>query len=212
MPSYLFLFVMIFAAPLLQPLPQESLFQALIIIVIVSFIIPAISIGTLRLSKFISDLQLANARQRITPFLFVACFYGITTYMFYTKLNINNILFLVFAITTVLLFVLTVITYFWKISVHGAAIGGVLGFIFALRTAYPVPHFDKILATLVVISGLVIYSRLSLNAHTPSQVYAGTILGFISFYFRYFFSFKKEPLTGQMSLGTWLFPKVPYPY
>jgi membrane-associated phospholipid phosphatase len=180
---------MMFASPLLQPLPQESLFQILVIIFIVSFIIPAISIGTLRLSKFISDLNLANTRQRITPFLFVTCFYGITTYMFYTKLNINNMLFLIFATITALLLVLTIITYFWKISVHGAGIGGVLGFIFALRTIYPVPHFDIALAILIVISGLVLYSRLSLNAHTPSQVYAGTILGFISFYFSLFIFF-----------------------
>ena len=179
MPSYLFLFIIVFASTLLQPLQKESHFQVLSIIFIVTFIIPAISIATLRLSNFISDLTLKDQRQRVTPFLFVTCFYGISAYMFYTKLNINNLIFLIFAITTSLLFALTVITYFWKISIHSAGIGGIIGFILALSFAYPIPHFALIFSGTLIIAGLVAYSRLSLNAHTPGQVYGGVILGIV---------------------------------
>ena len=177
MPSYLFSFIIFFAASLLQPLPKESLLQVLSIIFIVTFIIPAISIGTLRLSNFITDLNLTDKKQRITPFLFVTCFYGITAYMFYAKLNISNLIFLVFATTTSLLFIITVVTYFWKISVHGAGIGGAIGFIIALSVVYPIPHFALALACLTIITGLIAYARLSLNAHTPLQVYVGVLLG-----------------------------------
>ncbi len=188
MPSYLFLFIIFFASTLMQPLQKESLLQVLSIIFIVTFIIPAISIGTLRLSNFISDLRLKDQKQRITPFLFVTCFYGISAYMFYTKLNINNLIFLIFAITTSLLFLLTVITYFWKISIHGAGIGGIIGFILALSFAYPIPHFALVFSASLIIAGLVAYSRLSLNAHTPEQVYGGVILGILlCFSFLYYF-------------------------
>ena len=179
MPSYLFLFIIGFASTMLQPLQKESHFQVLAIIFIVTFIIPAISIATLRLSNFISDLTLKDQRQRVTPFLFVTCFYGISAYMFYTKLNINNLIFLIFAITTSLLFTLTVITYFWKISIHGAGIGGIIGFILALSLAYPIPHFALIFSSILIIAGLVAYARLSLNAHTPGQVYGGVIIGVV---------------------------------
>ena len=179
MPSYLCLFIIVFASTLLQPLQKESHFQVLSIIFIITFIIPAISIATLRLSNFISDLTLKDQRQRVTPFLFVTCFYGISAYMFYTKLNINNLIFLIFAITTSLLFALTVITYFWKISIHSAGIGGIIGFILALNFAYPIPHFALIFSGTLIIAGLVAYSRLSLNAHTPGQVYGGVILGLV---------------------------------
>ena len=179
MPSYLFLFIIVFASTLLQPLQKESHFQVLSIIFIITFIIPAISIATLRLSNFISDLTLKDQRQRVTPFLFVTCFYGISAYMFYTKLNIKNLIFLIFAITTSLLFALTVITYFWKISIHSAGIGGIIGFILALSFAYPIPHFALIFSGTLIIAGLVAYSRLSLNAHTPGQVYGGVILGLV---------------------------------
>jgi len=187
MSSYLFLFIITFASSMMQPIPKESLLQVLAIVFIVTFIIPAISIGTLRLSNHITDLNLADKKQRVTPFLFVTCFYGITAYMFYAKLNINNLIFIVFATTTCLLFTLSLVTYFWKISVHGAGIGGVVGFIIALSIFYPIPHFIIILAILIIISGLVAYSRLSLNAHTPGQVYAGVLLGITLCYFSLYF-------------------------
>lgn len=179
MPSYLFLFIILFATSLMQPLQRESLFQVLIIIFIVTFIIPIISIGTLRLSNFISDFRLEERKQRVTPFLFVTCFYGITAYMFYSKLNFNSLIFVIFAITTALLLMLTIVTRFWKISVHGAGIGGTIGFILALGLYHPIPNFAIVLAVIAVISGLIIYARLSLNAHTPLQVYTGVVLGMI---------------------------------
>ena len=187
MPSYLFLFVITFASSMMQPLPKKSLWQVLAIIFIVTFIIPAISIGTLRLSNFISDLTLVDKKQRITPFLFVTCFYGISAYMFYAKLNINNLIFLVLTTTTVLLFALTTVTYFWKISVHGAGIGGTIGFMLAISLVYPIPHFAIALAISIVMAGLVVYARLSLNTHTPLQVYTGIVLGIILCYSSLYF-------------------------
>lgn len=179
MPSYLFLFIITFATSFMQPLRIESLYEILAIIFIVTFIIPVISVGTLRLTNFITDLQLEDKKQRLTPFFFIACFYGITAYMFYAKLSINNLIVIVFAATTILILILTIITVFWKISIHGAAIGGVIGFIFALGMFHPIMNFAFIMAVAIVVAGLIIYSRLMLNAHTPLQAYAGTFLGFV---------------------------------
>lgn len=187
MPSYLFLFIILCVSSTMQPLRKESLFQVLSIIFIVTFIIPAISIGTLRLSNFISDLNLVDKKQRFTPFLFVTCFYGITAYMFYAKLSVNNLIFLVFITTAILLFVLTLVTIFWKISAHGAGIGSVIGFILAISMAYPIPQFALVLAILSVFAGLIVYARLRLNAHTPLQMYVGVLLGAILCYSSLYF-------------------------
>lgn len=172
---------------MMQPLQKESLLQILAIIFIVTFIIPAISIGTLRLSNFITDFNLVDKKQRIIPYLFVTCFYGISAYMFYAKLSNNNLIFLVFSTTTALLFTLTVVTYFWKISVHGAGIGGTIGFILALSLVYPMLHFEIALSVLITITGLIVYARLTLNAHTPLQVYAGVLLGVVLCYSSLYF-------------------------
>lgn len=188
MSTYLFLFIIVAASSMLQPLQTESMLQVLAIIFIVTFIIPAISIATLRLSNFITDLSLKNKRERFVPFLFVTCFYGITAYIFYSKLSINNLIYIIFITTALLLFILTVVTLFWKISAHGAGIGGLIGFIMSLALVYPIPHLAIVMALLVVFSGLVVCARLSLNAHTPLQVYAGFILGItLCYYSLYFF-------------------------
>lgn len=187
MPSYLFLFIILCVSSTMQPLRKESLFQILSIIFIVTFVIPAISIGTLRFSNFITDLNLVDRKQRFTPFLFVTCFYGITAYMFYAKLSVNNLIFLVFVTTSILLFILTIVTIFWKISAHGAGIGGSIGFVIAISMAYPIPNFAIVLSALFVVAGLIMHARLSLNAHTPLQVYAGVLLGVILCYSSLYF-------------------------
>lgn len=178
MPSYLFLYIILFVSSLMQPLKMDSLFEILGIIFIVTFIIPVISIGTLRFTNFITDFNLHDKKQRIVPFLFITCFYGITAYMFYSRLSVNNLLVMVFITITILIFLLTIITFFWKISIHSAAIGGMIGFILGLGMQHPVFNFSFILAAVTVIGGLVFYARLLLNAHTPSQVYSGALLGF----------------------------------
>ncbi len=182
MPTYLFLFIIVFASTLLQPLKESSQYQLLLIIFFVTFVIPAISIGTLRLSNIITDLTLTSKRQRFTPFLFVTCFYGVTSYMFYAKVNVNSLFYLILAITTGLLMLLTIITIYWKISIHGAGIGGMLGFILAISFMHYMPSIAFIFSASIVIAGLVIYSRLSSNAHTPLQVYTGLLLGAIVCY------------------------------
>ena len=183
MPSYLFLFIIRFATSLMQPLRVESLYEILTVIFVVTFIVPVLSLGTLRLTKYIDDFSLEKREQRIVPFLFISCFYGITTYMFYSKLSVNNIIVVVFGSTTFLILILTLITVFWKISVHGAAVGGIIGFITALSMLFPIASMGLILAVLVLIAGIIIHSRLLLNAHTPSQAYIGTMLGFFVCYF-----------------------------
>ena len=176
-PSYLFLFFILTAPNLFQPISKDSLPEVLLIIGIVTFLIPGLSIGALRLSNFISDLHLVEKGQRTIPFLFVCCFYGITAYMFYEKISINNFLPLIFAAMTVLILILTIINFFWKISTHGAGVGGFIGFFTAIHRTQPLEHAAEWLAVFVMIAGLVIYSRIRLNAHTPAQVYAGFFIG-----------------------------------
>ncbi len=182
MPTYLFLFVMFMTPSLLEPIMEESLPEVLVIIIIVTFLIPALSIGALRLSNFISDIHLADKNQRTIPFLFVCCFYGVTAYMFYEKLSINNLLPMMFASMAVLLLILTIINFFWKISTHGAGIGGFIGFLSAIQRTQPVAHAAEWLALVTFIAGLVFFARLKLNAHTPAQVYAGFAAGMMVSY------------------------------
>jgi len=187
MPTYLFFLIMEFAPTMMQPLRQESFYEILAIIFLVSFLIPAISISALRWTKYITDFSLEDRKQRFTPVFFIGCFYSIAAYMFYTKISSNHIVFLVFAVIAGLIFLLLFITFFWKISIHGAGAGGVLGIVLAIAIGNPIIHSAYLLAGIVMVCGLIMFARLASNAHTPAQVYAGTALGLSACFFSVYF-------------------------
>jgi membrane-associated phospholipid phosphatase len=178
MPSYLFLVLIVFVPEALHPLSMASMLRVLIIVFITTFIIPSLSIGTLRLSAFISDITLVERRERILPFGFITCFYGLTAYLFYDKIHLNNFVFVAFAATTALLLVLFFITLFWKVSLHSAGVSGVAGFLFATAARYPTDQLLYPFIASLLCLGLAMAARLRLQIHHPAQVYAGAAIGF----------------------------------
>ncbi len=179
MPTYLFLVIILFAPPAFHPLTAYAMYKVVLIIFITTFIIPVLSIGTLKISAFITDFNLFDRKERLLPFLFITCFYGLTAYLFFEKVNLNNLIFVTFASVTVLLLVLSVITVFWKISIHSAGIAGLIGFLWGLKFKYPIHELIYPLVVVTLLAGLVMSSRLKLNAHNPGQVYMGGIIGFL---------------------------------
>ena len=73
----------------------------------------------------------------------------------------------------------TIITYFWKISVHAIGISGIIGVL--TRIAFSVQSIELLIFLMIglILSGFVMSARLSLNAHTPKQIYMGFLVGFL---------------------------------
>ena len=64
-----------------------------------------------------------------------------------------------------------VITWWWKISIHAATLGGVLTMLTALYGIIVLPIFVLLL--------LVSWSRIVLHRHTLAQVVGGSLMGII---------------------------------
>ncbi len=144
---------------------------------ITTFIIPVLSLYVLKLSGSISSITLDRREERLTPMIYTAIMYGITAYMFSTKLELGNMLALYIGISTLLILITGAITIFWKISLHGMGVGGFIGFILGLNQHVRLPHFELLLPLLFLVAGVVLSARLKLNAHSPVQVYVGFVLG-----------------------------------
>jgi membrane-associated phospholipid phosphatase len=71
------------------------------------------------------------------------------------------------------------INIFWKISSHTASVGALAGMMVGLSYFLGAFYFLSIALSLLM-AGLTGFARLKLNAHTPAQVYAGFLLGFIT--------------------------------
>ncbi len=187
MPSYLFLTIIFFAPGAMRPLSEPMMFRVLLIVVATTFLLPLVSIGVLKISVLIKDFLLQDRQDRILPFLFVSLFYGITAYMFYQKLHINDLIFYMLASITALLLLLTAITFFWKISVHSAGLGGLTGILAGIASWHPGYDLLYPVVAAILLTGLVMSARLRLNEHRPAEVYAGAVLGFFVCYFTIYF-------------------------
>lgn len=187
MPTLLLLILLFFLPQSLQPVYGRIALMIILLVFITTFIIPALSILGLRSTMTISSMKLRNRSERVIPFTFITIFYGITTYLFHSKIEINDLILSIFIGASFLVAVLTIITIFFKISVHAAGAGCMVGFLLSIALIFPEHNLMWALVTVVLLSGIIMSARLYLDAHTPVEVYSGFTLGlFISFFSLYF--------------------------
>jgi len=126
------------------------------------------------------DLQMRTIQERKMVFVLVSVVYIIATVLFERRTyEIIPILTVVLEGITASLLVLTAITFFWKISAHSVAIGGVLGVFFALSAQVGNAALMYHIVGTVILCGAVMTSRLYLDAHKPEQIIAGFAVGFV---------------------------------
>lgn len=175
MTTYLFLLVTYFLPVILQP-ARPSIW-IIVLIFITTFALPAVNFLLLKLTGSISDLTLPDRSQRILPFVFVSVIYVFVTVMFYWKFPIPNLLKLMGIVSVMVVFA-TVVTFFYKISIHSLSIWGAIGMMLPMNK---ISEADSLLIPtlfVIVVAGIVMSSRLVLNAHTPRQVMVGAVSGF----------------------------------
>ncbi len=71
-----------------SPIPLQSVPYFICAILMTTSVVPAMSILFLKLTKKVSNLEITKLEERSLPFLSIGAFYGVTTYMFYTKMRL----------------------------------------------------------------------------------------------------------------------------
>lgn len=169
----------LFAPTSILPINEDSILLILLMVLILTFILPLLSVGMLKLTKSISSIHLHNRKERVMPFFFIAVYYGLTTYFFSERLVLGNALVVLLASITATIFLIAVISMFFKISAHTTGTAGVLGFFIAIHIRYlDSLLFWPIIAALIL-HGVVSSARLYLATHDPKEVHFGALLGFI---------------------------------
>ncbi|MFN8255506.1 MAG: hypothetical protein U0W24_07450 [Bacteroidales bacterium] len=142
-----------------------------------TFLLPVSTIPFLINLKLITGLGLDKSKERIIPLAITAVCYLFSYYLLY-RLPVSTLAFiriLIFA-SFVLIIVDLVITIKWKISAHLTGIGGLTGSLL-FYAMYLNADFSLLIPLIILLAGLIGYSRLNLQAHTPSQIYAGYLVG-----------------------------------
>jgi len=144
---------------------------------IMTFVIPALLMWVLKKMKVIETMQMNNRMERMIPLAIMAVVYYITYYSLkkIEILDVYNLFLLGITIVTLSAMLINLST---KISLHMVAAGGVSGAMLGLLLVYPI-NMIWVLYTLIILSGVVGYSRLTISNHTLRQVYNGFMLGFV---------------------------------
>ena len=151
----------------------------LLIVLFSTGILPMLSVAILAINPRF-NINMDKSRDRIIPLLFSSVFYYIG-FILLGRIKAFPV-FKLFLIASVLVIILLLIISFkWKISNHMAAIGGLAGTVFALSFRSGTNPVYTILLVIIV-SGIVGTARLVLEKHKISQLIAGYTLGFSIFY------------------------------
>jgi hypothetical protein len=156
-------------------LPSKAKWFYLLFIYSCTHIIPLIMSVVLKQIGKISSLQMQDRKERtlpfaITLFMYAFCYYNFSNYPIPQKL-LNYLI-----ASGLLMLIILSINFFYKISIHAASIGATIGLVF-LASFESMIDLRYLLAALVIVAGLVISSRLQLNAHNQKELSSGFFIG-----------------------------------
>lgn len=185
MPTITFTVVYFYFPQLIQPMT----WLAIPFLFFSTFLVPALSIYMMKMLGSIASVEMKTRQERIMPFFFITLFYGMTAYTFIYKIQVNQSVAIIFLSTCGLLVLISLVTLWFKISVHAAGVSGVLGLLLALTVLNPGDPIIYPTLLFIVFLGLIMTARLRLQVHTPLEVWSGALLGGTSCYSTlYFFS------------------------
>ena len=177
-PTYLFTLVLYGLPQSVVTFPAESRWLILGIIFFTTFIVPGLGTYFLYRNGFVSSLHIENRPERNLPFFFTTLCFGVTSYLFYQEQVFDRLLFYIMLLITLSVFLLYLISFRWKISAHSVGLGGALGILLFLHANLPENFLLYVLVSAILVIGAVMSARLALQAHTPTEVYTGFLLGF----------------------------------
>lgn len=162
--------------PSLAAMSYQSKSTVISVIVSLTAIIPLVLVGLLKITNSISSIQMEDKKDRKWPYIATVMGYIFSFYLLH-KVGVSTILLKYLLAGIGIVVSISLINYFWKISVHMASMGALLGLLV-------IANFDNyidlrlMIAGIVLISGIVASARLFANAHNIQQIISGFALGF----------------------------------
>ncbi len=177
MPTYGFILVLFTKNYISTFIPLVIKLIIIAITFIFTFLLPAINALILLKMGKIKSLEMETTEERLIPYGSAALYYFALLYLFYNARFPTVFQIIILGASSAIILTL-LINSKWKISAHTAGIGGVIGAVLGIMYRLQI-NMDFVLFIVILIAGLIGYARLKLNAHSPSQVYCGLLLGFI---------------------------------
>jgi membrane-associated phospholipid phosphatase len=177
MPVYVFSFIFLFLPELLFPIKPNMHMPLLGLIATATFVLPCITIYLLYKAGVVSKVNIEDRKDRFVPQILSSLIYLATSWLFYSKLAPVPSLYIIMTSITACMVLVTTINFFWKISAHSTAMGGLSAFMLSMFSLYGYDFLLPSIASVILLAGIVMASRLYLHVHTLAQVCGGFVLG-----------------------------------
>lgn len=164
----------------MQIQPTKVLRLGLIYTLFFSVLIPLVCLFWLQIKGAISSINIPNREDRVIPYLICATCLTACSIVLSHK-NMFGFVYGSFYAGAVTLIICALVNFWWKISVHSAAIGCWIGCATHVWTEWPLCYYAHnnflVLTTLFLIAGIVLSARIASGQHNESQVYTGFGIG-----------------------------------
>jgi hypothetical protein len=167
----------IFSAPTLFGYLPYNVKKLLLLIMLVNNVLLPLSLLPFFIQrKIITSWAISEKRERNIPLIITTILYFATSFIIFRFPIPVFLKSFVFA-TAFLSLIVTVINFWWKISLHSVGSGALIGLVLLLSVKMLTP-LDWYLISAIIAGGLVLSSRLKLDLHSPLQVWVGLFAGF----------------------------------
>lgn len=157
-------------------IPLEYKRFVYMVVILSNVLLPLSIIPGLIYLKHLQNYAIDERRERLIPLFFATiCFY--IGYVLVARLDLVKLINIFLFSSTIVLLIVLFVSLFWKISIHMAGIGGLIGLILGISIVYR-SDATIILSIILLTTGIIASSRLILRSHTLSQLVAGFFVGF----------------------------------
>jgi hypothetical protein len=168
----------IFSAPTLFGYLPFAVKKLLFLIMLVNNVLLPLSLLPFFFHRnIISSWSISERKERNIPLIITTILYCATSYIIF-RFPIPVFLKSFIFATAFLSLIVTVINFWWKISLHSVGVGALIALVLILSLKMFTPLMWYLI-TAILAGGLVLSSRLELNFHNPQQVWIGIFTGFL---------------------------------
>ncbi|MEZ3518896.1 MAG: hypothetical protein K1V75_03025 [Muribaculaceae bacterium] len=172
--------ILVFSLSMLSFAPMRSKLIIIGIVFGLTAMLPSLAILVLMRYGGVRDAALTRRTDRFIPYVITGmCLLGCGLYLSTTGLPRWATLFYIGAAVATAVNLL--VNFRWKISAHGAGIGGIIGMLM-LMNRYGLPHYNLWgwCMGAVIAAGMLGMARVWLGRHTPMQTVMGEITGVLA--------------------------------
>ena len=176
MPAYGML-IILFAPTMFGFLPFSVKKIIMMIILANNVVLPLTMLPYFKYRDIIKTWRMETREERVLPLVTTNFFYLISVYVFW-KFHTPVFIKAFVLSAAVMATSVTIINFWWKISVHAVGAGSLLALVIVLSITMHAPLFIMMILS-VLIAGLILTARLWLNSHNPVEVWTGFFLGLL---------------------------------